>query len=240
MSTGAGRFLDDHVPGLIDAMEVAHDGPAIKRILAQFTARAGFDRFSYCAIKGAESCMYSNYPDEWQRRYLSGNYFAIDPVVITAKRSMQPFAWSGPAMRRLGAEVAKIVEEASAFGIISGFSVPIRAGFGSTAMLTLASDRAAEDVAVRDALHVATAVAFLHLNIARLGTDALTVPDVALSPRELTCLGWAAIGKTKAETAQMLGITEKTVRFYLEEAREKLGAANITHAVRIATVRQLI
>lgn len=240
MAAGGTRLLDDHVPELIDAMETAQDAQTIKHALIRFTDRTGFDRFSFAAIKGTESRMYSNYPNEWQRRYLSNNYFAIDPVVITAKRSMQPFTWSCSQMSRAGAEVTEIIEERRSFGMASGLSIPIKAGFGSTAMLTLVSGRPTEDISIYDPTHAATAVAFLHLNIARLGSNLLHGSELLLSPRELTCLGWASIGKTKADTARMLGISEKTVRFYLEQARQKLGASNITHAVRIATTRHLI
>ncbi|WP_352648169.1 LuxR C-terminal-related transcriptional regulator [Mesorhizobium sp. M0408] len=40
--------------------------------------------------------------------------------------------------------------------------------------------------------------------------------DVALSPREVTCLNWASIGKTQAEIARLTRLSEKTVRLYLE------------------------
>ncbi|MFG1465862.1 LuxR family transcriptional regulator [Xanthobacter sp. DSM 24535] len=240
MSAAAERFLDDYVPDLIDAMEVAQDAQTIKSALARFADRAGFERFTYAAIRAAESRLFSNYPEEWVQRYLSRNYFAIDPVVVTARRSMLPFAWSGPVMGRANPEVSEIIEEAKAFGRVSGFSIPIRVGFGTMAMLTLASERPTETIAVRDPTHVTTAVALLHLNITRLGSALLNAADITLSPRELTCLKWASMGKTKAETGSMLGITEKTVRFYLEQAREKLHAANIAHAVWIATTRELI
>lgn len=240
MTTSAERFIDEHVPELIDAMEASQDPQTIKRALARFTGRAGFEHFTYAAIKGAESRLYSSYPEEWLKRYLDRNYFAVDPVVTAAKRSMQPFAWSGPEMSRLSPEQAEVLDEAKAFGRVSGFSIPIRAGFGSIGMLTLASDRRTEDAGVRDPIQVSVAVAFLHLNLARCDGVELNAAEITLSPRERACLGWAAIGKTKADTARVLGITEKTVRFYLEQVREKLGAANIAHAVRIATVRQLI
>lgn len=240
MPSAAGRFLDDHVPDLIDAMEVAQDAQTIKNALARFADRAGFERFTYAAVRATDSRLFSNYPEEWIQRYLSRNYFTVDPVVVTARRSKLPFAWSGPVMRQANPEVSEIIEEAKAFGRVSGFSIPIRVGFGTMAMLTLASARPTENIAVRDPTHVTTAVAFLHLNITRLGSALLSAAEIALSPRELTCLKWASMGKTKSETGSMLGITEKTVRFYLEQAREKLGAANIAHAVRIATMRELI
>lgn len=43
-----------------------------------------------------------------------------------------------------------------------------------------------------------------------------------------------------SETADLLGIAERSVRFYLEAARDKLGARNITHAVRMAVEQGLI
>lgn len=61
-------------------------------------------------------------------------------------------------------------------------------------------------------------------------------PD-GLSPREKEVLTWAARGKTSWETAQLLGLTEKTVKFYTRNACRRLNAQNKTHAV--ATCMQL-
>jgi LuxR family transcriptional activator of conjugal transfer of Ti plasmids len=63
---------------------------------------------------------------------------------------------------------------------------------------------------------------------------------VDLAPREALCLAWAALGKTAIEIADLLGISEHTVRSYLRVAREKLGADNITHAVKLAAEQGLI
>ena len=65
-------------------------------------------------------------------------------------------------------------------------------------------------------------------------------PDVDLTPRETLCLTWASHGKAMKGTAEILGISERSVRFYLDAAREKLGAGNVAHAVRIAVERGLI
>ena len=83
-------------------------------------------------------------------------------------------------------------------------------------------------------------MAFVHLSLLWLSDKTLSVMDIALSPREVTCLSWASLGKTHSDTAKMLGISEKTVRFYLERAREKLGASNIAHTVRLAMEKGLL
>ncbi|NTC22081.1 response regulator transcription factor, partial [Agrobacterium tumefaciens] len=66
-------------------------------------------------------------------------------------------------------------------------------------------------------------------------------PEYApLSPRERECLLWIGEGKTYWECARILGLSEHTVRFYLESARHKLGAANTTHAISKAVKASLL
>lgn len=54
---------------------------------------------------------------------------------------------------------------------------------------------------------------------------------ISLSPRELEVITWAARGKTYWETAVILGIAYGSVKTYLDMAKAKLDAANVTHAV---------
>ncbi|MBI3444313.1 MAG: autoinducer binding domain-containing protein [Magnetospirillum sp.] len=51
-----------------------------------------------------------------------------------------------------------------------------------------------------------------------------------LSEREAEMLTWSARGKTVAETAIILSISEKTVQFHLSNCLRKLGAANKVEA----------
>jgi DNA-binding CsgD family transcriptional regulator len=60
-----------------------------------------------------------------------------------------------------------------------------------------------------------------------------------LSDREATCLQWAAIGKTSRETATILGVSERTVNFHVQNACRKLSVRNRRAAVTIALVRGL-
>ena len=64
--------------------------------------------------------------------------------------------------------------------------------------------------------------------------------EINLSARECDCLQWTAAGKTAWEASVILGISERTVRFHLNAAREKLGCATTTQAVAKAVVSQLI
>ena len=58
-----------------------------------------------------------------------------------------------------------------------------------------------------------------------------------LTGRETHCLAWTAEGKTSAEIAEILGLSEHTVNHYLNRAAKKLGTLNRTHAVAKALRR---
>lgn len=61
-----------------------------------------------------------------------------------------------------------------------------------------------------------------------------------LSKRETECLTWVASGKTAWEIAQILAISESTVIFHIENAKKKLSAVTISHAVALAVALKLI
>ena len=58
--------------------------------------------FDYCAyglqmpypLSNPKTIMLSNYPEEWQRRYISENYLQIDPTVRHGKATLIPIVWS--------------------------------------------------------------------------------------------------------------------------------------------------
>ena len=80
---------------------------------------------------------------------------------------------------------------------------------------------------------------YLHNHVLRThGHDAES--ELLVSARELDCLKWAAAGKSAWEASVILGISERTVRFHLNAAREKLDCTTTTQAVAKAVSRHLI
>jgi LuxR family quorum sensing-dependent transcriptional regulator len=62
--------------------------------------------------------------------------------------------------------------------------------------------------------------------------DHEAAPDaLPLTPRERDALSYVAEGKTDWEIAVILGVSEATARFHVDNARRKLGAVNRAHAV---------
>jgi DNA-binding CsgD family transcriptional regulator len=63
---------------------------------------------------------------------------------------------------------------------------------------------------------------------------------VSLTPRERECLLWTAAGKSAWQTAQILGISYRTVYFHLANVRSKMGVVNVYHAVMKAIMEGII
>lgn len=66
--------------------------------------------------------------------------------------------------------------------------------------------------------------------------DQMSAPNRALSEKELECLRWLAAGKTLSEAALILGITERTLRYHIKNARERLGVSTTMQAVVAAAM----
>jgi len=61
-----------------------------------------------------------------------------------------------------------------------------------------------------------------------------------LTVRERDVLTWVARGKTSAEIAIILGLSERTINFHCDEAMKRLDVINRTQAVAKAIAERLI
>lgn len=172
------------------------------------------------------------YSPEWVEHYKAARFVDIDPAIQVGLRRVLPIDWAD--FDRKGEKVRRLFGEATEFGLgRQGISLPVHGRHGDRALVSISSDASGRDWEhmrrqyMRDfqliALH-------MHQAIVRLVGGKRT-EQAALSPRERECLQWIAEGKTYWECATILGLSEHTVRCYLESARHKLGAANTTHAI---------
>ena len=182
------------------------------------------------------------YGQDWVERYISEDYARIDPVVAAGIRSFRPFDWG--ALDWNGKPVREFVEEAGAAGVgTQGLTVPIHGPAGQFAMFTL-SDRAGPDewAGKRATLQsqIILLAHYVNETARRIDGDIAEIPSRALSPREADALTMLAVGRSRAQAAEALSISEHTLRVYIEGARDKLDAANTTHAVAKALASGLI
>jgi DNA-binding NarL/FixJ family response regulator len=96
--------------------------------------------------------------------------------------------------------------------------------------------------AIRQAFHHSVFLAGALETIAPVEPTPLPDPgnEAGLTPREMEILRLVAEGHSNAELAQMLWVTEQTVKFHLSNIYRKLGVSNRTEASRWAQLRGML
>ena len=182
------------------------------------------------------------YDPVWVQRYIDRDYLRIDPVVAGCFQRFHPVDWKRLDWSSRAARLFK--DDAIAHGVGNqGYSIPIRGPNGQFALFTVSHNTDDETWAAftlanqRDLILIAH---FFNQKALELEVDRTPEPIKQLSPRETDALTFLAMGYARAQVADMLAISEHTLRAYIESARFKLGALNTTHAVSKALVDGLV
>jgi LuxR family transcriptional regulator, quorum-sensing system regulator SolR len=194
--------------------------------------------FEFCAyglrmsvpITRPRTTYFTNYDPEWQRRYADQNYLEIDPTIAHGMRSSEPVVWSDEFF----SATPQLWEEAQKHGLRHGVAQSRRDADGAYSMLVLARSQVAIEAA--ELAQIKRKLPWLiESSHVTMRTSCGAVDDDPAQPRlterEICVLRWTADGKTSAEIAMILGLSERTVNFHVNAAVEKLGACNKTSAV---------
>lgn len=230
-------------PYQVDAHRIDNVSAGIFSALMATARHYGFD---YCAHvvrridpeSYADISLRDNYPERWRQRYLAKNYVAIDPIIHVLMHDDEPRLWSTD----LFDDAAAMRWDASACGLRHGWSVPVQHMPGHAGVISFVRQKTPITRKEMERLNreLTPLAEIAHLGL--LGTQAhafdaeptLNAPKEALTGRELDVLRLSAEGIPGPEIAIALGIANNTVKYYAEEAREKLNAHNTTNAVVIA------
>jgi len=192
-------------------------------------------------IKGEQVGAFT-YDIDWVRHYIDRDYKTIDPVVIGALRRFHPMDWK--SLDWSSAAARQMMRESMEAGLGNqGWSVPIWGPSGEFAMFSVndqADDVAWADFVRANAKSILLVSHLVHQQAKRILNNEVDAPAADLSPREREVLTRLGLGESRARVADALHISENTLRAYVDSARHKLGAMNVTHAVALATARGLI
>ena len=181
------------------------------------------------------------YDPDWVRHYISQRYFCVDPVVTEALKTTRPLNWSNLDWSPKAAR--DLLGEASAEGVgKQGYSIPVRGPGGTLALFSVTSFKTDTEWDSFGDAHLndlVLAAHFIHDRVAEM-RQARAPAETALTPRERDVLSLLSLGRSRGEAADELQISEHTLRAYVDSARQKLGAQNITHAVASAMTQGLL
>jgi LuxR family transcriptional activator of conjugal transfer of Ti plasmids len=227
----------------VDGLASSIDAESLRRVLAEAGTALDLNCFAYLSLP-SRRCdapkLISNYPVEWTDHYLRQKYERLDPVIVNALATSEPFEWGQEFPgRHLSKRQCVLLDEGAQFGIRCGFTVPIHDPRGPIAAVTFAADerRPTFQRCIERHRYVLQLMAmYFHAHARRRLSINRVIDGVALSPRELECLEWAAQGKSAWEIGRLLNISRRTAAFHLDNAKMKFGVRTICQAVaKLAT-----
>lgn len=232
--------MDGWFDRLVEHVMLLRDPLIVRETLAKLACEAGFDHYAYLFLYADNREVISNYRTEWQQRYFQRCYAAIDPVIQRAWQEMQAFAWSSD-MGSGSKQLSTFFGEAAEFGIRSGITIPIKAGFTRMAILTVASGNPhfADSRTVNPIL-AAAAVGQLHCYFRMLNARPTFQSGIDLKAVERVYLRWCAEGKRLRDIAVIENDSPGNVAFHLRNAKIALGATTLPQATALGKELKLI
>ncbi|KEQ09267.1 MAG: LuxR family transcriptional regulator [Alphaproteobacteria bacterium] len=178
----------------------------------------------------------TNLPAELIAAFDRESLLASSPVLKRLRESAVPFALDmSTVSKERGSSASE--EMFGRYGLSKGAHFPVHDGTGLRGSIALIGDRTVFDIQQMMEL----SYLFIHVYEALGQIRSLTMRAAdTLSDREVDCLNWTAAGKTSAEIAEILGLSEHTVNHYLNRAAKKLDTVNRTQAVAKALRTGLI
>jgi DNA-binding CsgD family transcriptional regulator len=198
--------------------------------------------FQYCSFtmsshlpnNRTKPVRFNNYPDEWNNLYNQAHFFEVDPVVTHCKRSVLPIVREEKTFK----DSPNLWSLAQSFGVHLGWTQAVHDFQGVFSMLTLGRSKGA--VTPEELYEKAGQVLWLchamHAAVAQTYAASPSInPAKKLTSRETEILKWSAMGKTAADIATILCLSERTVGFHICSCFKKLGVNNKIAAVLCAS-----
>jgi LuxR family transcriptional activator of conjugal transfer of Ti plasmids len=230
-----------HWISLMDALHVAKNKLQVEAALSSLIASLGIKYYAFASLLGEKVFFVSNYPREWQERYILKRYIHSDPFLSISRMGGTSVRWSTDDFKPQTPTQEQLIAEGRTFGIRSGATLAVHLPYGHMGALTLASDtKRMKEMMAGHIPSIAVTIGSIDAILRRISLDQCLSEKVSLSLRQTECLEWSSRGKTAAETALILGISESAVTWHLKEARAKLNANNLPHAVRLAMEQGLV
>jgi len=217
----------------------------LRAAVGEYVKRLGFDSWVYVAKPNGQRTppyLLSSYPAAWVAPYLERGWVGLDPVVAHCRDHVTPLTWNAARPRELNRRCPSFFHDPADFGLRAGISAPVHGLNCQWGLLSVAEsdDKGDRRLTLQQLAGVQLLATFTHEAGHAFAAASQSASDVHLTARELECLRWAAEGKTGWEIGRLLGISERTVVFHVENAARKLGVFGRRQAVARAIALQLM
>ncbi len=173
----------------------------------------------------------TNWPAELLNLYDQKRLLPRSPVFRRLRVSARPLHFDAQALN--GTETEDYGALLSQFGMRHGLWFSVHDPAGGLGAIAFSGEAVPETI---DVIELSYLSIVIYDQLHGISQKDMPARDL-LTERETDCLNWTSAGKTSAEIAEILNLSEHTVNHYLNRATRKLDAVNRTQAVAKA-IRQ--
>lgn len=232
----------------IETTNAAETADEVRAHLIGALRHLGFENVAYSHLSRYQTtgdlgnlALIVTYPDDWVARYARKGYAEVDPVAHMARHCRRAFSWRVVTERELMPRQRLVMDECRAAGMETGVTVPLFGPRGDTALLSVAGQGVEDSHRVlRSVASLAAQFHMVHEEMTEGDVTDDVPPFVPLSPREREVLVWSARGKSTWEIGEIIGISERSVTFHVNNAMRKLDTSSRIMAVLKAIRHGLI
>jgi LuxR family quorum-sensing system transcriptional regulator CciR len=214
----------------LESFKTSKNLAELSLLLSESCQRLGFDHFAMVqhvdlGRSTKRGFRIHNYPQALVDLFDRQGLGITDPVHRASHTTVSGFRWADvPDMIPLSDRDRQVLEAARVHGLTDGYTVPAHVPGELLGSCTFA--RAANDDAGSDMLPVAHLVGQFAFEASRRMTGTRKISaSLTLTSRQLECIMYVGRGKTDAEIAEILGLSENTIVEHLKNARRRCNAA---------------
>jgi DNA-binding CsgD family transcriptional regulator len=190
----------------------------------------GLGLYNNTGVSEAISIINGSYPEEWFTVYEQEKLYEIDPIVSYHCKYFETQLWAETYKKYKDSVSPKFISDAGCFGLKFGITSGTKTNYNNLgSIITFSNNKnhfKERHKAIMDII-----IPHLHQALLRVHKE---------SKREKEILYWMREGKSNWEISMILNISERTVKFHIQNIERKLDAVNKTQAVAVAMDQELI
>ncbi len=230
------------LPDFIDRIAQANCKDALYRALQQTLAHLGFNSFNFGCHKADKYELVLNptlasWSSEFMEKYRCNRFVETDPILDRATKAEKPFVWSvNDEYKAQGHQdyLAFLRQTPLKGGVV----IPLPRRIGTIS--SISAEFHEERLVTEDIINAAEIVAqFALLKCELLGLcasleDAETKHKLSvLSSQQIEIMNWVSEGKTNAEIAVIMSVSERAIKYHIGEILRKLDATSRAKAAQL-------
>lgn len=232
-STQLQKLIEKRDPAVIfdQAVDLAH---------ALDMTHLGLTMHVHSVTRGNSMVLYNNYPPEWNEVYQRDNLSQVDPIKSMCHHTTLAVLWADEHFK----DAPDFRKAACRHGLRHGWTQAVHGLRGQESHLSISrpSGRISTAEFYEKGAEVLWLCNTLHALLSehhQAQFDSLS-PPAHLSCRELEVLRWSAAGKTAADIACILSLSQSTVNFHIRSVITKTNASNKAGAIAIAAMQGML